>query len=413
MRVLIVTLIFPPDGVSTSQLLGEIAEDLQAGDNQVSVITTTPHYNRDEAAEAAQPLADCVVPFLKRSSFKGIPVTHVAMSSKASNPAVRAGQWAWFHLVSAWLIWRRRHETDVILTVSPPLTVATVCSLLGRFTGTPFVFAVWEMYPDILVRLGTLRKGWLFRVLKALERSAYRSAARSAFLSEQMKASAVATEPRCEQTAVVVPTFVDCSGIAPGARSTTLRADAGFGDEFVVGYAGNVGRAQNLDALLDVASALSSESVSFLVSGDGVERTRLEARSADEGLDRVVFTGHLPFERVPEIYASADISVVSLAESVGAEALPSKVYRIMAAGRPILGFAKTGSPLDELIQLHGAGACFEPDDLEGITAFLRACVSGHVDVAAMGERARSAATRHYDRRIVTKRYEQMLIDVAS
>lgn len=412
MRVLIVTLIFPPDGVSTAQLLGEIAEDLASSGHSVSVVTTTPHYNHDQAAVDRQPLVQTSVPWLRRSEFGDVEVTHIAMADKARGRLARTAQWAWFHLVSAALIWRRRRETDVIFTVSPPLTVATVCGALRRLTHTPFVFGVWEMYPDILVRLGSLDEGLVYDALKRLERNAYRSADRTALLSSQMLEAAQASEPSAASRFRVVPTFVDCQVIRPADRRTSLRSEVGFGDQFVVGYAGNIGRAQNIDILLDAAAALRDSQIRFLVCGDGSERKRLEQRAVDEGLDNVVFTGHLPFDLVPEIYATADISLVSLDDAVGAEALPSKVYRIMASGRPILGIARHGSPLDDVISTHKAGKRFEANELDALVGFLGRCADGDVDLASMGRAARKAAVEFFDRGVVVSQYEQLLREAA-
>lgn len=307
--------------MSTAQLLGEIAEDLAGIGHDVSVVTTTPHYNHDQAAVDRQPLRHTRVPWLQRSDFGEVDVTHVAMAGKASGRFARAAQWAWFHLVSAALIWRRRSETDVIFTVSPPLTVATVCGALRPLTRTPFVFGVWEMYPDILVRLGSLHDGALFRALK---RHAYRSADRTAFLSSQMLHAPRSTEPAAADRFRVVPTFVEWEVIRPADRHTDLRSEVG----------------------------------------------------------------------------------------IGAEALPSKEYRIMASGRPILGIARGGSPLDNVISTYRAGMCFEPNELDALVDFLDRCAKGEVDLASMGRAARTAAVQRYNRAVVVSQLEQLLLEAA-
>src|SRR5687767_6475473 len=99
-RVLVLTLVFPPDGVSTAVIFGEVSADLKRAGHDVIVITTTPHYNRDQAAETRQPLSRVWSGLLYRSDYHGIPVLHVAMPRKTASVGRRLLAWAQFHVLS-------------------------------------------------------------------------------------------------------------------------------------------------------------------------------------------------------------------------------------------------------------------------------------------------------------------------
>lgn len=404
-RVRIFSIVFPPDGVSTAQLLGEIAEDLVAAGYGVEVVTTRPHYNRDSAAELARPIRWRWHRLYGTSDAGNVRAIHVNMPSKAHTAVGRIFQWLWFHLGS--LVACFRGGADVALTVSPPPTVSLVCALRRGLRGPRFGYLVWESYPDILVALGLLSDRSLrFRVLKRLEALSYGGADRVAFLHEDMKEAAAQSVPATASKMQVIPTFADVEFLQPGTRRTPLREECGVGDRFVVGYGGNLGVAQDLSSLVEAARRLGPDQLELMVCGDGNDRDRLERIAAD--LPNVHFTGQLAYQRVPEMYASFDVSVVALSGSVAAEALPSKLYRSMACGRPILAVAPRDSTLGRFVERHQVGWVVPPSSPDELAATLREIIAQPAALAAQGERARAVAVAEYSRAVVMRRYRELV-----
>ena len=407
-RLLILTLIFPPDGVSTAQLLGEIAQDLHGATFDVSVITTQPHYNCDCEARANQPIQWAWHRMVGRSHFHDIAVTHVRMPDKAAGRVRRGLQWAWFHFASLPLALLRARP-DVVLAVSPPPSIALVARAVRLLRGTPFVLALWELYPEILVRLGKLRRGSIaHRVLRWLERRTYERAAAIAVLHDEMGEMVARSLPSIRDRIRVVPTFADTDFLRPLDRNTTLRRELGLADRFVVGYAGNLGVSQDLTSLLEAAHLLRDTPIAFLIAGDGTERSKLEELAAKLDLPNVRFTGHLPYSRVPEITATCDLCIVSLAAGVSAEALPSKVYRIMACGRPVLAIADESGPLAQLVNGSGTGTTCRPDDPAALAASIAALSEAPEQITGLGTRAREVALASFSRSAVISRYSALL-----
>ena len=103
-------------------------------------------------------------------------------------------------------------------------------------------------------------------------------------------------------------------------------------------YAGNVGMSQGLETVLLAAQQISDlEDVQVLIVGNGVAKQRLESRAREMGLGNVRFLPFQPREAVPEMYASADVCLVTLLGDIGNESVPSKAYTIMSSGRPMFG----------------------------------------------------------------------------
>lgn len=300
-RVLLMTLIFPPDGVSSAQLLGEIVEDLQV-DGLVSfnVITTSPHYNSDPVAKLAQPITWRWHRLWGTSEFFNAKVWHIRMPQKAKSAAMRSLQWLWFHIGSVILAASLCRKADILLTVSPPPTIAVVAAILKKIFRLPFVYVMWELYPQILVTLGHLKTGsMLHRLLVWLERVTYESADRIVTLHEPMKKAVGQSCPEAFQKTDVIPTFADVTHLVPMNRETSLRDKYKLDDKFVIGYAGNLGSSEDLGIVLKAAKKLPE--FVFFICGDGTERNRLESFVADNSLTNVIFTGHLPYNMVRKL----------------------------------------------------------------------------------------------------------------
>ena len=143
--------------MSTAHIMGDLAFDLRKCGHSVSVLTTTPHYNRDREAESGQPIRTIVWPILRKSSYFGIPVYHTLMPNKGSNIINRLIAWIGFHLLSTIVGLAILSKPDVIIAPSPPLTIGVSGWILGVLRGPSFIYNVQEIYPDIAIRLGALR----------------------------------------------------------------------------------------------------------------------------------------------------------------------------------------------------------------------------------------------------------------
>ena len=154
MKILLLSLIFSPDNVSTAQIWSDIAEDLKAAGHEVCVITTTPHFHRDSSMESRQPLRKWIGRLVQRSEYAGIPVYHVLMPNKGCPPPIRMLSWIGFHIVSTLLGWFLRFRPDVVIAPSPPLTIGLNAWAIAFVRRAKFIYNVQEIYPDIAVNLG-------------------------------------------------------------------------------------------------------------------------------------------------------------------------------------------------------------------------------------------------------------------
>lgn len=411
-RVLVLSLVFPPDNVSTAVIMGELSADLKAAGHDVRVVTTVPHYNRDPQAEARQPLVRMWGPLLYRSELGGITVFHAAMPRKSASVLLRLVAWVQFHVLSvvATLILVRR--VDVIIAPSPPLTVGICAWLLGRLYGAPYVYTVQEFYPDIAIKLGALKNRRLIALAYALERFVYARAERITVIAERMRRRLLDKGVPAAKIRMI-PNFVDVAQMVPLSKSNVFSREHGLDRAFVVSYAGNMGPAQGLESVLVAASLLRDEpGLKFVLVGEGGLLDGLRGSVRDHNLNNVVILPHQSYDRVPEIYAASDLCLVPLALNAGSDAVPSKVYRIMACARPVLACADADSDLAELITLAQCGLVIPPGSPEALAQAVRDAMRNRQWCNSMGGAGRAHVMTHYARETISLQYDALVREMA-
>jgi colanic acid biosynthesis glycosyl transferase WcaI len=409
-HVVILSLVFPPDNVSTAHIMAGIASDLQRGGHQVRVVTTTPHYHRDARAEKKQPLRPARVPLFFRSVCDGVPVLHVQMPLKEKSNLRRAVSWLKFHILSTAAILVSREQTDVILCPSPPLTIGISAWVIGLFRGSRFIYNVQEIYPDIAINLGVLKSKWLIRGARRIEQFVYRKAAAVSVIAPRMQQRLTDRGvPSCKLH--MIPNFVDLSELEPSPKDNPFSREHGVTEKFVVNYSGNIGPAQGVETLLEAATILKEDPrIHFVITGDGTLADHF--RESVRGQRNVTMLGFRPFSEMSFIYGAADAAVVSLALSTGSDAVPSKVYRIMACARAVLAVADPASDLASLIRSADCGRTIAPGRGEELAELLRAAVLQRDEWTEMGERGYDFVSQHHSREKITGEYQHLVQHIA-
>jgi colanic acid biosynthesis glycosyl transferase WcaI len=403
-NILILTLVFPPDSVSTAQIMGDLAADMQARGHAVTVLTTSPHYNRDPEAESRQPLTPYWGSLLRHSRYQGITVYHTFMPKKGKNIVLRLSGWVGFHLLSTLAGLTVIPRPDVIIVPSPPLTIGLSAWILGTLHRAPFVYNVQEIYPDIAIRLGALRNRQLIRLLFSLERFVYKKASKVTVIAPRMRERLLEKGVPGDKVSVV-PNFVDVSDLQPMPKDNPFSRQHHVHNKFVISYAGNLGPAQGLETFVDAARLLQDEpGIHFMIMGDGILRETLRQRVVDLALNNLTFLPHQPYSLVPLIYASSDLNLVPQAAEIGFDAVPSKVYRIMACARPVLAITVTSSDLGQLVLGAQCGMVVPPGMPDALAQTIRTAYCERERWKQLGEAGRRHVIENYSRTMVTDRY---------
>jgi colanic acid biosynthesis glycosyl transferase WcaI len=305
---------------------------------------------------------------------------------------------------------RARH--DVVLIPSPPLTNGLIGSLITRLRGTPFVYNVQDIWPDVLIRAGLSNRPAI-AVLKWMERKVYRDAAGIAVIGDGFRRNLL-EKGVPDHRIRVIPNFFDTDFVQPGERQNAFRSAHGFGDRFVVMFAGNVGYSQGLDSVLDAAETLQSDpDFVFAIVGSGASKESLEQSARERALSNVRFLPFQPHEALPEMYAASDVHLVPLRHGFTNESVPCKVFTIMSSGRPFVAGVDADSETWRLVETSGAGVNVPPEDPAALAAALRRLRADERLRREMGAAGRAYAERYHTREAIAREYEDLLQRVAA
>lgn len=212
----------------------------------------------------------------------------------------------------------------------------------------------------------------------------------------------------------MIPNFVNTSFIKPLPRINEFGEQHRLNDKFVVAHSGNVGHVYDLETLLEVARLMSThEDILFLIVGEGVAKAQLQAKARDMGLTNVSFLPFQPLESLPSLRASCDVQVSLYKHGSADYSMPSKVYEIMASGRPLLASADPGTDLRKLVQSTGCGLCVAPEDPQELAQALMTLYREPDRRREMGERGRRAAEQSYSSESVVAAYNRLLQEVSN
>jgi colanic acid biosynthesis glycosyl transferase WcaI len=381
-RLVFVNRYFHPDQSATSRVLTDLTFRLAARGVRVAVVTSRQLYDDPRAA----------LPRLEVAS--GVDIHRVPTASQGRTRLLgRALDYASFHASAALTLLRLLAPGDVVVAKTDPPLISIVVSLAAAARGARLVNWLQDLFPEVAAALtpGLLPR-WLERPLTAARDRSLRQAAMNVVLSQGMAEHLL--HRRIDPGHIrILPNWADVARIVPlplGQGWTRQRLE--LAGRFVVGYSGNLGRAHEFGTLLAAARALRDDpGVVFLMTGAGARSGELRRQVEAERLSSFLFQDFQPPEALADSLAAADVHLVSLLPALEGLIVPSKVYGILAAGRPAVFIGDPDGDVGRLLRENGCGIAVGVGEGQRLAAELRALRDDPARVRAMGEKARELA----------------------
>ena len=402
MRIAYVCHYFAPEPSAPAARVHELARAWVRAGHPVSVVTTFPNHPTGRVPPAYRGR------WWSTEELDGIRVLRCWLYAVPNRGVGRRGLDHLSFMVTALAFGGPRlGHIDVVIASSPTLFSALAAWLIARQKQVPFVLEVRDLWPEAIVDLALIRQGPALRVLERLAHFLYRQAACVVVVTQafakRLEAQGV---PRAKLA--VIPNGADTRFFSPDCDGEPARASLDLDGRFVVAYIGSHGLSHGLDAVLEAAA--EQPEVTFLLVGDGADRDRLLAERDRRGLRNVMMRPSVAKSEVPWLYAAADACLVPLRDVPVFETfVPSKLFEVLAAGRPVIG-AVRGEARDILARSGGA-LLVEPergDQLAQAVARLRADPQLRIE---LGRRGRAFVEQHYDRDALASRYLELLRQV--
>lgn len=410
MKILYVSQYYPPEMGAPAARVSELARHWVAHGHAVTVLTGFPNHPTG------------VVPPAYRKKMKRIFVREkdgevdVVRCWLLPLPNARARQRVLNYMsfaISSALRGLFVRRPDVVIGSSPQLLVGLSAWWIAWWRRVPFVFEVRDLWPEGILAAGVGRDNTLFaRTLAAVSTFLYKRADRIVVVSPAYEIDLISQGVESSKISVI-PNGVETDVFTPGT-APELRQHLGLDDRFVVSFVGTIGLAHGLAVVLEAARRLRTDApdILFLMVGEGTERSMLERRARDEGLDNIRFLGEIPRDAVPEILRASNSALVLLKRAAAYEkVIPSKMLEFMAAGLPIvLGVeGQARSLLDEA----GAGIAVTPEDVDELVAAIVKLRDDGSARASLGSAGRSFVVARFSRDRTATEYLGTLDDLAT
>jgi colanic acid biosynthesis glycosyl transferase WcaI len=377
MKILLLTQWFDPEPTFKGQAF---ARALHQAGHEVEVITGFPNYPGGKLYPGYR------LRWRQRETIDGVRVLRVPLYPSHDGSALgRVFNYLTFALASclAGLFLARR--PDVIYSYHPPLTTSLSGLVIARLRRVPVVNDIQDLWPDTLRATGMIRSARVLALVARVCRVVYAGVDALVVLSPGFRRRLIERGVP-EEKVEVIYNWCDEQALSIAARGPAPEA---MRDRINVVFAGTMGKAQALDAVLDAARLVAPRDarVQFVFVGGGIEVERLKARVVAEGAPNVIFLPRMPMNEVGTVLGAADALLVHLKDDpLFAITVPSKTQAYMAVGKPVI-MAVRGDAAD-LIERSGGGVVAEPEHPESIAAaVLDLAARGAEERAAIGARA--------------------------
>jgi colanic acid biosynthesis glycosyl transferase WcaI len=306
-----------------------------------------------------------------------------------------------------------QRRPDIVLCMTDPPLVGDVALVTAKRFRVPLVVISQDVFPEIAVALHRLTNPVLVRLLSVLTSAYLRRADRVVAIGETMADHLVkkGTDPKRLR---VIPNWTDVESVKPAPRRNGWAAENGLDDRFVVMHSGNIGHAQNLDTLIRATTLLRDfDQLSVVLVGLGARLADYEALRDRLEVEAVRFLPYQPPETVSQSLSSADVHYVGLGAGLAGYVVPSRLYGIMAVGRPVLVSADDQSETAQLVQAVGCGIVVSPTDPVEVAKAIREFAAGAYDLDAMGQRGREYVESEAGRDQAIARYRALFDEVGA
>lgn len=401
-RVWIASEIYYPEETSTGFILTRLAEGL-AAEERVAVLCAQPSYERRGAIAPARERVNgtdifrVAHPRLNRNRLVGRAINVLTVTGRMFLTAVR-----------------ELRSDDVMIVVTNPPLLPFAMYLAAAIRRAPVALLVHDLYPEAAVLAGVLpESGLLARAWRRASDWLFRRVDRIIVLGRDTRELIGARMPDGTARIRIIGNWADADEVRPGIPSeNSLLRSLGLSDRFVLGYSGNMGRVHDIDLLVEASRRLRelAPDVHLLFVGSGAKSGRVAAAAAEPGSNVSMLGPRNRSEQ--EVFLNAcHVAVMALAPGMAGVGVPSRLYNVLAAGRPVIAAVDENSEPARVLREEDVGMQTDPGDVE---AFVRAVAGMRDDrewVTAAGARARRAAVERFGFRAVLSAYRDLIAEL--
>jgi colanic acid biosynthesis glycosyl transferase WcaI len=306
----------------------------------------------------------------------------------------------------------RIHQDDIVLVITNPPSLPFIADITSRLRGAKVILRVEDLYPEVLVAAGLLNAESLpVKILNAIHRRLYQRVDRIIVLGRDMLARVKNKIGDGRTHVALIPHWADSDQITPMPReNNALLHRLGLLDKFVIQYSGNMGRTHDLEGLIRCAKILETQSnIHFLFIGSGAKEPTLRKIVGELKPKNVTLLPPQPRADLALSLNACDLAVISFVRGMSGVSVPSRMYNIMSAGKPILAVADENSELAQMIAEENIGWVVKPESSPVLIASaIMEAIANRDLLNQMSGRARLAAVEKYACPMIIRKHEELI-----
>lgn len=409
-KIIFVINYFYPDPASTGQLLTELCLALQDS-FQITVIAAQPGGYSGGSGKAHKTFE---IGSLEKIKIVRIKVPSVDKASKISRLKYIA---AYFVLATIAMI--RERSVDIIYTISTPPVLGGVIGTIGKIVKrTKHVYNIQDFNPEQAEAVSYTKSKWIFKTAEAVDKISCRLSDEVVLVGQDMADTLKRRfQNKKVPTHLVINNWTDEDQIVPMNKSVEpihhfLEENHLLG-KFIVMYSGNLGLYYDLENLVKVTKQFADyPDLAFVFIGEGAVKKQMQDYVLNKGIKNVSFLPYQPKEFIKYSLNAADVQLVVNQKGIKGVSVPSKIYGVMAAGKPVLGVLEQGSEAERLISLSGCGRVVEPQDYQGAAELIKKFyLMSDDERRRMGMRGRAYLEENLTRDLSIAKYRKMLMSL--
>jgi len=404
MKILILAQHYAPEEVSGAVLASELAESFTNLGHKVTLITSPPNYPHGKVFKGYKNKL-----FFSKEINNNIVVVRVwnYITSK-KNITDRLLNWVTLS-ISAIIAGLFIEKPDVILSFSPPITLGITSLLLKYYWKVPWLFRLEDLYPDAAISAGKLKNKTVINLSKFIEKWIYDKADLIGVISEGF-CDILIKKGISTNKIKIINLWSDPDLIKPAPKNEDLLQIYNLQNETIFLYSGNIGETSSIEDLLYLSNKLKGHNdVKFLIIGEGVKKNIVKDFIGSNKLQNVILLPYQPRETYKKFLSISDFGVVSINNNSSPFSLPSKIFNIMASGKPVFALAPRDSEITKLIKEGDFGVSFAHDELNLAINYILNIDRNKTE--KMGINARKFLLDNFSRDISVRNFEKHLNDL--
>ena len=306
---------------------------------------------------------------------------------------------------------RRIRKHDVVLVITNPPTLPLIASFVCKIRGAKMVLRLEDMYPEVLVAAQIIKAdSAVAKIISAVQKNIYKRSDRILVLGRQMMELVHGKTGNGIEKVALITHWADCDEIRPLPRDrNALLSQLGILDKFVIQYSGNMGRTHDLESLVQCAQILEQHrDIHFLFIGSGAKESWLRKKVSGLGLKNITILSPQPRSELITLLNACDLAIISFVRGMAGASVPSRMYNIMSAGKPILAVAEEGSEIARVLLEENIGWVVAPGSPELIAKTILEANANRPWLQEMSVQACRVATEKYAKPIIMRKHRDLM-----